>query len=122
MMWRAIPAILLALILASCGQSKPRVVSSPYADGKSRTEPVFYNGKRYKLGFTYKVTQNLYDVRVAGNGGRKLGGKPGDAKIVGDMTSSALAHFACARGQKAVIIPGTVRHANGMWYMQARCV
>jgi hypothetical protein len=122
MMWRAIPAILLALFLTSCGQSKPRVVSSPYADGRGRAEPVFYNGKRYKLGFTYRASRNVYDLRVSGNGGRKLGSTPGDEKIVHNMASSALAHFACARGQKAVITPGTSRHANGMWHMQARCI
>jgi len=121
MMWRGGFLILATLVLAACSQNRARVVSSPYADGVRHSEPVFYNGKHYKLRFKYQAHLNTYAVNVAGSGGRRLGGKPGDQKIVSDMVSSALRHFTCAQGQKAFVLPGTAQHANGSWNMQARC-
>jgi len=112
----------IATILGACSQNKARVVSSPYSNGVSHTEPVFYNGKHYKMRFKYQAHRNAYDVNVIGKGDRKLGDKPGDQKIVGDMVSSAIRHFACANGQKASIVPGTALNQGGSWNMQARCV
>ena len=111
----------LAMMTGACTQNKARVVSSPYRDGTNHSEPVFYNGKHYKLRFKYVAHRDIYDVNVVGKGGRKLGGKPGDEKIVSDMVSSAIRHFACARGKKAFVVPGTPQHNNGAWNMQARC-
>lgn len=109
------------LLVAGCSQNKPRVVSSPYSDGVNHSEPVFYNGKHYKMRFRYQSHVNTYAVNVSGKGGRKLGGKPGDQKIVSDMVSSAIGHFACARGQRGRVVPGSQRHSNGAWNMQAKC-
>ena len=113
--------IALGLIVAGCAQNKPRVVSSPYASGKTKVEPVFYNGKRYTMKFRYIATQDVYDVNISGKGGRLLGGKSGDQTIVSDVASSAIRHFACARTQKARIVPGTISHTGSSWNMKARC-
>lgn len=121
MMQRAALIFLIAVTVGACAQNKARVVSSPYSDGVLHSEPVFYNGKNYKLDFRYKAPRNAYDVKVTGKGGRKLGSKPGDQKIVSNMVSSAIRHFACARRQKATVVPGTARNENGAWKMQARC-
>ncbi len=121
MMRYAVLMALIAVMTGACAQNKPRVVSSPYADGVNHSEPVFYNGKHYKLRFKYRAHRDAYAVNIIGKGGRKLGNKPGDQKIVSDVVSSAIRHFACARGQKAVVLPGTTQHAGGSWNMQARC-
>ena len=111
----------IAAMAGACTQNKARVVSSPYGDGRHHSEPVFYNGKHYVLRFKYVPHKDLYDVNIAGKGGRSLGSKPGDQKIVSDVVSSAVRHFACARGKKAYVVPGTVHHSKGSWEMQARC-
>ena len=121
MMWKLGVVVLMAMVVGACTQNKARVVSSLYSDGVSHSEPVFYNGKNYKLRFKYLAHRNAYDVNIIGKGGRKLGGKPGDQKIVGEVVSSAIRHFACASGQKATIIPGTSNHQGGAWNMQAHC-
>ncbi len=121
MMQRVVLITLMAVTLGACAQSGPRVVSSPYSNGVLHSEPVFYNGKNYKMDFRYQASRRAYDVKVSGKGGRRLGSKPGDRKVVSDMVSSAIRHFGCARGQKALILPGTVRSENGTWRMQARC-
>jgi len=113
--------IALGLTIAGCSQNKPRVVSSPYASGQTKVEPVFYNGKHYKMKFRYIATQDVYDVNISGKGGRLLGGKSGDQTIVSDVASSAIRHFACARTQKARIVPGTIRHTGSSWNMKAKC-
>ncbi len=113
--------IALALLVVGCSQNKPRVVSSPYASGKTQTEPVFYNGKHYRLKFRYIATRDAYDVNIIGKGGRSLGAKPGDQVIVSDVVTSAIRHFGCARGQKARILAGTARHSGGSWNMSAQC-
>lgn len=120
-MRQMIPAILLVLVVGGCAAQKPRVSQSPYGNGVTHSEPVFYNGKHYKVSLRYNAGLNVYAVAVRGKGGRKLGGTPGDRKIVADMARSAVAHFGCARGQKAAIVPGTPRHAAGIWHMQAKC-
>jgi len=121
MMRNAGLVVVMAMVLGACAQNRARVVSSPYASGVQYSEPVFYNGKNYKMDFRYQAARNAYDVKVSGKGGRRLGSKPGDQKIVSDMVSSAIRHFACANGQKATVLPGTARSQNGAWAMQARC-
>jgi len=112
---------LIAVMIGACSQNKARVVTSPYNDGVSHSEPVFYNGKHYKLRFKFQAHRNTYDVNIIGKNSRKLGSKPGDQKIVSEVVSSAVRHFACARGQKAFVVPGTAQHNGGAWDMQAQC-
>ncbi len=121
MMQRAMLISVIAVTVGACAQNRARVVSSPYSNGVQHSEPIFYNGKNYKMDFRFQAARNAYDVKTSGKGGRPLGSKPGDQKIVSNVVSSAIRHFACARGQKATIIPGTAKSVNGAWRMQARC-
>jgi len=120
-MQRAVLITLMAVTLGGCSTNRARVVSSPYSSGASHTEPVFYNGKNYSMQFQYQAFRNAYDVNITGKGGRRLGRKAGDQKIARQVASSAIGYFACARGQKAFVVPGTLRNTNGTWQMQARC-
>ena len=120
-MRRIIVGGLMLLSLAGCSNRQASVARNPYADGVTHTEPVFYNGKHYNMQFRFAAAQNLYDVNIAGRGGRALGGKPGDERIISEVAASALGHFTCARGQKGRVIPGTVRHTGKSWNLKARC-
>ncbi len=112
-----------AFALAGCEQKSKNVniVSGPPPQTKPRSEPVFYNGKNYQVDFAYAKAQGAYNVTVAGRHGRPLGGKPGDQKIVEQLASSAIGHFACLSSQKGRIVPGSASHGKGKWKMQARC-
>ncbi len=121
MMQRVVLISLMALTLGACAQNRARVVSSPYSSGVTHTEPVFYNGKNYSMQFKYQAFRNAYDVNISGKGGRRLGRKAGDKKIASNVASSAIRYFACARGQKAFVLPGTAQNVNGTWQMQTRC-
>ena len=117
-------ALIAVTALGACQQQRKNVnvVSSPYSDGVRHTEPVFYNGKHYKVSFAFAAARNAYDVTVAGKGGRKLGGGSGDRNVVEQVGSSAVRHFACANRQKGRVVPGSASHGAGKWTMQARCV
>jgi hypothetical protein len=110
------------VLAAACtSKSHINVVSSPYADGVKHTEPVFYNGKHYDVSFRFDAHVNAYEVTVAGKGGRAIGGEAGDRAIAEAIAASTVRHFACASGQKAGVVAGSPRHAEGRWDMQARC-
>ncbi len=111
------------LVLAACQtQNNVRVVSSPYSSGKTHTEPVVYNGKPYNVGFTYRASRDAYDITVSGKNGRALGGSEGDRKIVEQIGSSTVRHYACPSSKKGRIVPGSSRHTGNKWQMQAKCV
>lgn len=110
-----------ALAAAGCQEARGvRIVSSPYADGVKHTEPVFYNGKHYEVSFRFNAGADLYHVTVAGKG-RRLGGTPGDQEIVEQVAVSAVRHFACPTGQRGQVVPGSARHGDGAWALDARC-
>ncbi len=113
--------IVVAVLVGCTKTNNVRVVSSPYSSGKTHTEPVVFNGKPYDVGLTYRATQDAYDVTVAGQGGRALGGDEGDRKIVEQIGSSTVRHFACSGSTKSRIVPGTARHSGDKWQMQAKC-
>ncbi|MGI9463287.1 MAG: hypothetical protein ACR2OM_05080 [Aestuariivirgaceae bacterium] len=118
----AVIAMLMVVLAGGCTKTNNvNVVSSPYSSGKTHTEPVVFNGKPYNVGFTYRATQDAYDVTVAGKGGRALGGGDGDRKIVEQIGSSTVRHFACAGSKKGRIVPGSARPAGDKWQMQAKC-
>ena len=122
MRWAGITLMLAAVVVSGCEkQNNVQTVSSLYKNGETQTQPVIYNGKPYTVGFTYRSAQNLYDVTVAGKGGRPLGGKDGDRKIVEQIGSSTVRHYACRDSQKGRILPGSAKHAGKKWQMQARC-
>ena len=122
-MRRQIPALAILVTLAACSsapQEPVRVISTPYADGKSHTEPVNYNGRNYRVTFHYSPAISGYQVRVAAPG-RKIGSTAGDKAIIEQLAKSTVAHFGCPSSQKGHIIPGSPRNENGVWHLQARC-
>ena len=115
-------AVALAVTLAACEKkSTVNVVSSPYPSGQKQSQPVIYNGKPYTVGFTYRGGQDVYDVSVAGKGGRPLGGKAGDRKIVEQIGTSTVRHFACRSGEKGRVVPGSSQHTGKAWKMHVKC-
>lgn len=120
-MRRYLVLIAAALAAAGCQETRGvRIVSSPYADGAKHTEPVFYNGKHYDVSFQFNAAADLYQVTVAGKG-RRLSGTPGDQQIIEQVAVSAIRHFACPTGQRGQVVPGSIRHGDGAWALEARC-
>jgi hypothetical protein len=121
---RLILLLVAGLCLAACEGSKPdaRIVSvPPVNDSVAHSEPVYYNGKHYKVDFKYSRPLNAFAVKVSGKG-RSLGGGEGDRKIVEQIAISAVRHFACPSRSKGQVVPGTTRHTGSTWELQARCV
>jgi hypothetical protein len=110
-----------AAALGGCGKERAiNVVSSPYESGVAHSEPVFYNGRHYQVGFAFNASANAYDMTVSGKG-RALGGEAGDRKIVESIATSTVRHFACSGGQKGYVVAGTTRHTGSAWSLQTRC-
>jgi hypothetical protein len=120
-------ALAVSVCVVSCTSTRqPATVTastpSIHQAGKRMSEPVFYNGKHYDVSFTFNSALNAYDMTVAGDGGRKIGSTPGDQKIVEQIASSTVRHFACPTGQKGYILAGSSRYRdNGTWALQAAC-
>lgn len=106
--------------LAACAE-KPKVVSvthtakkpAPKAITKSRSEPIFYNGKTYNLAYDYAASANAFDMRVSG----MAASQQKDAVAV---ATSSLGYFACPEGQRGQLT-GAPRYEAAQWKMQARC-
>ena len=105
-----------AAVLTACGNDtgvrvtsgKPAAAEAPAA----RSEPVFYNGKTYRLDFSPRGG-GLYDMTVSGMSGKQQK----DAEAV---ATSSLGYFACPEGQRGKL-QSTPAYANAKWRMQARC-
>ena len=78
----------------------------------SRSEPVFYNGKTYRLDFSPK-SGGVYDMSVSGMTAKQQK----DAEAV---ATSSLGYFACPDGQRGQL-QNKPAYANAKWRMQARC-
>jgi hypothetical protein len=78
----------------------------------SRSEPVFYNGKTYRLDFS-PATGGLYNMAVSGMTGKQQ-------KDAVAVATSALGYFACPDGQRGKL-QGKPAYADTKWRMQARC-
>ena len=65
-MQRVVLMVLMAMTVGACAQNGSRVASSPYSNGVLHSEPVFYNGKNYKMDFRYQASRRAYDVKVSG--------------------------------------------------------
>ncbi|WP_108883056.1 hypothetical protein [Anderseniella sp. Alg231-50] len=113
------------LAISACASEKPKLASinanpSPYAQGQSHTEPLFYNGRTYQVQFKHIVAQRVYSVNVSARG-RSLGKTAADARIVSEVGRNAINHFACKDNQKAKILDGSVEPSTVGWNMRARC-
>ena len=79
---------------------------------QARSEPIFYNGKTYRLDFAPKGS-GVYDMTVSGMSGKQQK----DAEAV---ATSSLGYFACPEGQRGKL-QNTPAYANAKWRMQAKC-
>jgi len=107
--------LLVALGLAACSQPDVRVTRekpAPQVVMTPRSEPIFYNGKTYRLDLTPKGP-NLFDMTVSGMG-------PSQQKDAVAVATSSLGYFACPEGQKGRLQANPV-YAGGKWRMPAKC-
>jgi hypothetical protein len=88
--------------------SKPAAAPAPQA----RSEPIFYNGKTYKLDFGPRGG-GVYDMTVSGMSAKQQK----DAEAV---ATSSLGYFACPEGQKGKL-QNKPSYASAKWRMQAKC-
>jgi hypothetical protein len=112
--------ILCMFALAACSQtdkgvrvSNNKPVAKPAVPkAVSRSEPVFYNGKTYRVNLTPEQNGG-YSVAVNG----MSGAQQKDAVAV---ATSSVRYFGCAEG-KTSKLNSTPVYANGSWQMSARC-
>lgn len=108
------------VMLAACSQkqndvrvtSQKPVAKSAAPKLTSRSEPVFYNGKTYRMNMT-PLAGGVFDMSIGGmNGGQQK-----DAVAV---ATSSLRYFGCPEG-KTGKLTNTPAFAGGEWKMAARC-
>lgn len=111
--------LFLALIaLSACSQSpnvritQDQPVVKPPSPIKSRSEPVFYNGKTYQVAIA-PDSSGLAKVTISGMSDKQ-------AKDASGLGSSAFQHFSCRESQKAHIKSPPI-YANGQWNLMTRC-
>jgi hypothetical protein len=93
------------------GTDKP-VAKSAIPKPVSRSEPVFYNGKTYRVNLT-PGRDGIYNVAVNGmNGGQQK-----DAVAV---ATSSVRYFGCPDGKTGKLTDAPV-YDGGSWKMSARC-
>jgi hypothetical protein len=103
-----------ALLLSGCGGSKVRVTSGTQTvQTKPRSEPIFYNGKTYRLDYAYSEASSQFEMRVGGMG-------PKQEKDAVAVATSSLRYFACTDGQDGRL-RGEPAYAGGVWKLQAQC-
>ena len=88
---------------------KPAAAAVP----ASRSEPIFYNGKTYRLDFSARGSTGLYDMSVSGMNAKQRN----DAVAV---ATSSLGYFACPDGQKGRL-QNEPAYTGAKWRMQAKC-
>ena len=104
-----------ALALSACSQPEVRVTRekpAPQVVMTPRSEPIFYNGKTYRLDFAPKGP-NQFDMAVSGMG-------PSQQKDAVAVATSSLGYYACPEGQKGKLLANPV-YSGGKWRMQAKC-
>ena len=113
---RSLPlAAALAVLVACDSKSTVRITSDkpPAVQTKSRSEPIFYNGKTYHLDFSSVDGSNAFDMRVSGMGAKQR-------KDAVAVATSSLGYFACPDGQKGRLV-GEPAFADSKWRMRAKC-
>ena len=83
-----------AAVLASCSEPQVRITNDKPAPQQvaPRSEPIFYNGKTYRLDFSPKGS-GVYDMAVSGMSSKQQK----DAEAV---ATSSLGYYACPDGQR----------------------
>lgn len=104
------------LLLLSACTTKSKIEFTrvaPTVQTKSRSEPIFYNGKTYQLDYSYSDAQSAFDMKVSGLG-------PKQQKDSVNIATSSLAYFACPDGQRGKLV-GEPSYVDGKWALQAKC-
>lgn len=113
---RYIPVLILAALVAACSKSEPNIritKDKPQAAlPKSRSEPIFYNGKTYQLDFSL-TSGGVYDMVVSGMTAKQQ-------KDAVAVATSSLGYYACPDGQKGRL-QNQPTFADSKWRMQAKC-
>jgi hypothetical protein len=107
----------ISFLLAGCKTTSNFTInqhSGAPVQTASRSEPVFYNGKTYKLDYSYVKSAKAFDMRVSGMG-------PKQQKDAEAVATSGLRYFACPDSQKGQMIGGP-SYASGVWSVQAKCI
>lgn len=104
----------MALALTACNSGNGARVTSEQPQAMApRSEPIFYNGRTYRLDFSPRGA-GVYDMAVKGMG-------PGQQKDAVAVATSSLRYFACRDGQKSRL-RAEPDYAGDTWRMQASCV
>jgi hypothetical protein len=104
-----------AAMLASCGtEPQVRITNEKPAPKQvaPRSEPIFYNGKTYRLDFGPRGN-GVYDMSVSGMSSKQQ--KDAEAVAV-----SSLGYFACPDGKRGKL-QNRPAYKDSKWRMQARC-
>ena len=115
---RNINLIFSAALLVGCSNtpSAVRITNEPapsaVVQAKSRSEPIFYNGKTYKLDFAPQVSGG-YAMAVSPMTGKQ-------EKDAVAVATSALRYYACKDSQKSSLV-SKPRFAENAWRMTAQC-
>jgi hypothetical protein len=110
--------VFVALALLGCSRTDTGVRVSaekpalPAPIQKARNEPVFYNGKTYRLQLT-PLTGGIFDLSVAG----MSASQQKDAVAV---ATSSLRYFSCPDGRTGKLT-SEPRYVGTAWNMSARC-
>lgn len=112
---KLILAVSLGAVLAGCkSASDVRITNDkPVAEQvPARSEPIFYNGKTYKLDFSPRGG-GVYDMAVSGMNAKQQ-------KDAVAVATSSLGYFACPEGQKGRL-QNNPAYTDAKWRMQAKC-
>ena len=105
-----------ALVLAACKTGNTVRITSekpPVVQTKSRSEPIFYNGKTYRLDFSNRPGTPVFDMAVSGMNAKQ-------EKDAVAVATSSLGYYACPEGQKGRL-QNTPAYGESKWRMQAKC-
>ena len=101
-------------LLGACTSSKVNINrGQATVQTKSRSEPIFYNGKTYQLDYTYSEAQGTFDMKVSGL-------SPKQQQDATNIAISSLGYFACPDGQRGKI-RGMPIYVDGKWSLLAKC-
>jgi hypothetical protein len=111
-------AALAAFTLAACSQDNgvrlthEEPVATPAPAVAAKVEPVFYNGKTYKVSITPNGDGTIA-MKIPGMGANQ-------EKDAAALSSNVLHHFACKDSQKAVLSAPPAFDGTG-WFAAGRC-
>ena len=117
---RILIVIFLTLLTSGCSskvedvritsQAPPSAVEKVQA--QPRSEPIFYNGKTYKLDYAPNATDG-YDMQVSGMRADQ------QTDAIG-LSTSALRHFSCKTDQTGKL-QSKPSFTGGMWHLSVQC-